>query len=131
MNPYPNVVASIVRGTNEISDIQTQAFLAYEQQNFKQATLLFNQLRNETDADFAHFYYGVSSLMTGGALEAKHAFESVNFSDKFTQQSDWYLVLSLLKLKKTEEALVILDRIIQNKTYNFENAKELKLKILH
>lgn len=65
MNPYPNVVASIVRGTNEISDIQTQTFLAYEQQNFKQAALLFNQLRNETDADFAHFYYGVSSLMTG------------------------------------------------------------------
>lgn len=129
INPYPNVVTPIVRGNNEIPELQTRAFLAYEQQNFEQASLLFNQLRNETDADFAHFYFGVSSLMKGDAAEAKPAFESVNSSDKFIEQSDWYLALCLLKLKKAEAATAVLDKIIQSETYNFEIAKELKSKI--
>lgn len=129
INPYPNVVSPIVRGNNEFTNLQTRAFLAYERHYFEQAADLFNQLREETDVEYAHFYYGVSSLMTGEILNAKTTFETTNFTDKFSEQKDWYLALSLLKLKKNEEAVAILDKIIQNNSYNFEIAKELKSKI--
>lgn len=126
---YPNTVYSISR-SDTIQTLQGKAFFAYESENYKEAILLFKELKETNEVTNIDFYLGQSYLKEGQIENATQTFKIVlNRDQDFKEESEWYLVLSYLKLKNTSNAILQLQKIIANNTYKKEEASLLLQKL--
>ena len=111
---FPNIEQPLVRG--ESSTKTGEAFIAYENQDFRKALDIFSTQQD----DVSVFYAGVCALELSSfdsALKYFSSLEDREFSLKL--YAKWYKALTLLKLNKKEAAKAVLQEL--------ENVKEFEL----
>jgi hypothetical protein len=118
--PYPNVVAPVVRGQNINTPI-TDAFQAYEKEDYKLSAKLFEDIPE----DYALLYGGISNLEINQNQKAIIQLNKLSLQKgKYQEISEWYLALAYLKNNETKNAKEVLNSIGQNQQF-YEQATEL------
>lgn len=109
--PYDNVVHPIERG-NEIADLKTRMFSAYEAQDYKLWLTLAEQMTTKQKDDYIDFYSGIVYMQLGNHEKAIPLIKGyINENGELEDRATWYLALSHLKLgdiAKSKESLKIL-----------------------
>lgn len=121
---YPNVVAPLVRGENEVSGEKKKAFELYEAEKFEEAAQLFKNLGKSETNEFAAFYEGQCYMALGKNEKAIEVFSNAILTDDvypFDTQRKWYLALIYLKVGKKEDARMMLEILT-----NYENVQSVK-----
>lgn len=122
--PYPNVIAPIVKSQMPSTTEYEIAFQKYEQEEYEDAIVLLEKI-NTTEGKF---YLALSHL--GNKQEEKTItllsdLTKEENSNRFFEASQWYLALAYLKSNQLEKANQFLDLITQNPKHNFHNQAEL------
>lgn len=128
--PFPNVVAPIIRNATSTPDLEIQnAFSAYEQGDYANASVLFNQLAMQSGETYAHFYEAISKMGMGQTKDALNLLLDKSWpSQPFDMKNaaDWYIALCLIAEGNQAEALIKLGQIAKNPASPFTNqAKNL------
>lgn len=109
--PYDNVVHPIERG-NEIADLKTRLFSAYEAQDYKLWLTLTAQMTAKQKDDYIDFYSGIVYMQLENHEKAIPLLKGyINGDGELNDRATWYLALAHLKLgdiSKSKEALEIL-----------------------
>ncbi|MEM6516569.1 MAG: hypothetical protein AAF688_10340 [Bacteroidota bacterium] len=127
--PYPNIIAPPVRGSDDLSQIQKD-FMPYQKENYEVAVKIFEQRYQETNAPFYLFYQGVTALKLGNTDEAIVLFEKqIKHKDRFKNYSKWYLALAYLKKEDIDKTEILLNQIVDKQTYRYKSAQKLLEKI--
>jgi tetratricopeptide (TPR) repeat protein len=125
---FPNVVNPIVRGES----VSSEAFLAYEKEDFKSAEALFSAQFNKDHSDYSYFYWGVCLLQNNKTEKAINHFEKASYdsNENWADYSKWYLALAYIKTGKIDKAKPILEKLASKKGgFMYEKAAELLLKL--
>ncbi len=115
--PYPNVIAPIVKSdAPELTEVE-KAFQTYEKGFYSQAIPLLKKLNTPE----AKFYLGVAQLTQG---ENKDAINHLKFiatqsDNRFQHASQWYLAMAYFKNDQPDEANEMLKLIRQNPEHIF------------
>ncbi len=110
--PYPNVVAPIVKSdATEMTD-EEKAFQTYEKRNYSQAIPLLEELNTPE----GNFYLGLAQLAQGNTSAAISTLQPISKqpSHRFYQASQWYLAMAYFKDKDAEQANDLIKLIRQN-----------------
>jgi len=127
--PYQNVFEPKTRGA-DMATKRTEAFQAYEQKNYKEAAILFNELLAAEKRSDILFMLGNTNLMLGQVTEAKENLVTlINDFDDLDLQAKWYLSLCYLKSDDRENARKMLGELGQTENSYASRAKELLEKI--
>ena len=127
--PYDNVVQPIER-SNQLENLKTQAFTAYENEEYQKALQLFKELNTKQNDNYIDFY----SAMVYMQLDKQKLAVSLlkNYIEKQGELKDratWYLALAYLKLGKLENCKSELEKLIAWNTFKTNSAKELLSKL--
>lgn len=110
--PYRNIVAPIVRNGNNVSDIKTEAFKAYETKKYGLAIVYFNKLLKDNPDETIAFYKANSLLALNKTEAAISIFEqNLKTPDSLNDKNNWYLALAYLKQKNVKKAKEILKKL--------------------
>ena len=124
-SPYDNVISPIERG-NDILDLRTRAFTAYENKEYTTALELFSQLKIEQDDPYIQFYEAnLRMQLDQHALAIPLLKGYIENNGKLADRAMWYLALSHLKLGEIEECRRQLNKLIGLGSFKLEAAKEL------
>ncbi|QCK16637.1 tetratricopeptide repeat protein [Mangrovivirga cuniculi] len=127
--PYENVVHPIER-SESIENLETEAFLAYEQGNYKEARALFSKLEVERKDPYIQLYLGITLMsMEDYSLATDYFNEYIKSEGKLKDRALWYLSLSYLKTGESGKAIQTLKKLIEMNGYNRYKAEELLAKI--
>ncbi len=122
---------SVERNSETTLDTNLQsAMKAYEAKSYEEALQFFDKLEDKTNY-VANFYKGLSYLSSKDPnyKQALQSFEIVLQTDNdYNQQALWYNGLTLLKLKETDKALKVFQKIKETTSYNHEKAVEIVAK---
>ena len=126
--PYRNVVYPTVRSTTDNS-IMDQAFTAYENLDYQNATVHFESLLREDKNDTITFYLANSYMQLSRSSDALALLQSKNNS-VFEQERNWYIALAYLQQKERQNALTYLRKVLQgNGVFMKKEAQELIQKL--
>ncbi|MEO9893706.1 hypothetical protein [Aurantibacter sp.] len=124
-SPYENVVHPIERG-NQIEDLMTRAFTAYEDEDYTKALELFKELNVKNNDSYIDFYEAIILMQLN-----RHE-ESVALLNNYIQQNGelkdrahWYLALTYLKLDDVAKSKVELQKLITLGSFKLSAAQEL------
>ncbi|MBI9037327.1 MAG: tetratricopeptide repeat protein [Bacteroidales bacterium] len=125
---YPAISEN--RSINKIinDSIFSEGLKCYKNGDFTNAVGYFkNVVENEDNNVAAQFFLGISYIEITNYNRAINSFEDVIEKDDtlYSQQSEWYLALCLIKIGKTNDAKSVLQRIIDNEGYYFSKAGKL------
>lgn len=111
--PYKNVVQPIVRG-EAVKTTKELAFKAYDEQNYKEAIVYFDDLLSTTPEPIIEFYKANAQLQLGETETAILTLESrIKKTDTMYAEAQWYLALSYLKLNDKKKAEAYLKSLLQ------------------
>ncbi|MGK7393334.1 MAG: tetratricopeptide repeat protein [Candidatus Cyclobacteriaceae bacterium M3_2C_046] len=111
--PYPNIVYSIKRSSQEPQSQLKTTFQLYEQEDYEQAIQGFEQLPPEAVSPTTLFYQGNAHLVLGQAEPAIDLFRQVIESQQeFANQAKWYLSLAYLSQDQPKIAREWLQQIV-------------------
>jgi tetratricopeptide (TPR) repeat protein len=123
--PFPNVFQPTLR-TERVADLRTEAFGAYEAENYQRAAALFTRL-NEQQSDA-----GILMLLgNANMIIGKHDVARQNFNDLLTKYDEldpaakWFLSLCHLKTGEPEKARELLQDLQQTQSPYTAKANEL------
>jgi len=105
-----------------------EALTKYENQDYKAALELFNQVISSNPNNMAgHFYAGVSLQETGKYSNAINEYKTVinNKDNLFTEQAEWYTGLCLLQTNEDKKAFRIFKKIAKNEGFYQQKALEI------
>lgn len=109
------------------------ALIAYSKKDYKKAILIFEETINDpafSSVDEGILYLGISNLELNQTEIALSHFTSINADSYFSEEADWYIALSLLKLNRIDETKEILHKIaVDSRHYKQKLAIELLKKI--
>ena len=127
---YPNVVMPTVRGEN-LSDVKSEAFYAYDSGDYTKALTLFSKLYDTDKEDYALFYKSISLMELYQFNEALSSFEQFDLkkNNEFTWYVKWYKALTFVKLEQKEMALIPLKELAISNNPMQKMAKELLSKL--
>lgn len=127
---YPNVVMPTVRGEN-LSDVKSEAFYAYDNGDYIKALTLFSKLYDTDKEDYALFYKSISLMELHQFNEALSSFEQFDLkkNNEFTWYVKWYKALTFVKLEQKEMALIPLKELAISNNPMQKMAKELLSKL--
>lgn len=127
--PYPNLFEPTVRGDVKATK-RTEAFQAYEQGDYKKASLMFRELLKEKEESGILLLLGNCNLILGNVEEAKQNFTTLNSDfDELDIQAKWFLGLCYLKSGDVERAKTMLTELGQTEISYANKAKELLEKL--
>ncbi|SRX55409.1 tol-pal system YbgF family protein [Aequorivita sp. CIP111184] len=129
---YPNVIAPIVRGNEAPNENKMSlAFRYYDNKGYAKAADIFKLLYNETDEDYAFFYYSVSLMGAGETTKAISTLEQHSWNEPQNYQTitHWYLGLGYLKLGNKEKAIFYLKKVAVSGKPLTKQAKEILRKL--
>lgn len=128
--PSKNVSLPIVRSEN-IEDIQNNAMIAYIENNYEKANLLFEDAYSNNRNSELLFYQGNALLASGKIEEAIQKFKThLKTTDTLTQRSHWYLALAYLKNKDLKQARQQLEFLLNSgEIFKEEEASSLLKKL--
>ena len=116
--PYPNIIAPIVKGDNEVTE-REKAFQLYEQGDYETALPLLNELAFEKEDTIALFYHANILLTQNKTTEAISQLKTVTQFNQsaFSQPAEWYLALAFVKNNQIDEA----KKLVNNNIVSNEN----------
>ncbi|WP_373516553.1 tol-pal system YbgF family protein, partial [Pricia sp.] len=122
---YPNTVYTITR-SDAVESIEREGFAAYEAGNYKTAIDNFEKIPPKNQKPYLDFYRAQSYLQIDKTEEAKKLFKTnIRNGSAFVPESHWYLALTYLREKDTENALLQLQALTTRYDYNKEKASTL------
>lgn len=123
-SPY-EISVTYRSGNTEMDRLLFNAFEHYEEKNYEQALVLFEEVLQSREKDMAtNLYSGISYMEEERYQKAETSFNKIisNNNNLFIEQAKWYLALCYLKTEKNEDAHVILSEIIKEESYYKEMA---------
>lgn len=125
---YPNTVLPFERGEGNI-DPAKEAFMAYENNQFSEAAILFEALNKIAVRDEWVFYEAISKMELhqwelASELLQNHTWASTE-PGSFGDVKEWYLALALLYSGDVANAKDLLTEIFNRKGYEYINAGKL------
>ena len=123
---YPNVIAPTVRSETK-NDLQSQAFYAYDNGDYKKSAALFSEIHASQKEEYAVFYAALSLMEDNKHEEAIKLFDSFksNKESRFSIYAEWYEALCYLKLNNKPAAIKLLKQIANEKNPQQETAQRL------
>ena len=123
--PHPNIFEPTLRGEAD-NTLRSQAFQAYEEQDYERASSLFNELlKKEQDAGML-MLLGNSNLVLGKISEAKENFSYlIAHSNDLEIPAKWYLALCYLRTEDKSGATPLLKDVQVSQTPYASKAREL------
>lgn len=126
-NPYPDILSQ--RGTDQESQLLSEALSYYKNADYENAAELFEVLQNQDTGhqNLMKLYAGISYLGSNEPEKAETTFRKILAEDdsSFAGQARWYLALSLLGRDRVEDAKLVLEQIADEKSYNHVKARKL------
>jgi hypothetical protein len=123
--PYENVVHPIERG-NELEDLKSQMFSAYEAQDYDLWFALLAQLETKQKGDYINFYNAIVYMKLENHEKAIPLLKGyINNNGELDDRATWYLALSLLKFNEIEESKKALSILIEMESYKKKDAIKL------
>ncbi|WP_166963962.1 tetratricopeptide repeat protein [Yeosuana marina] len=128
--PSKNVTFPIVRSDTNVG-LQNDAFIAYSENNFETALNLFESSYKNTNNSELLFYEGNALLALGKTNDAILKFkEHLNYSDRLSNRTHWYLALAYVKNKDLRNAKLQLQLLLKSKeSFKNKETKQLLEKI--
>jgi len=115
-----NNIYGIVRGENDqASNLEAQAFRAYDMGNYNLSALTFAELVKTERTAINYLYMGLSNLEASNTEEAiKNLNATLNNFDEFDAQAKWYLAMAHLSNEDEEAAISSLADLASSKLEN-------------
>ena len=125
--PYPNVIAPVVREGQKPDSLNSKPFLYYDQGDYKAAAKAFGLLFNESNESYALLYQGISLLALGKTNDAISLLEGIDwtFEPSFTAIAYWYLALAYLETGQVPKAKSYLTFVADSDHYLSIQAKQI------
>ncbi|GAB3646102.1 hypothetical protein GCM10028791_05530 [Echinicola sediminis] len=114
--PYPNVVAPVVRGDDNVEDdLKSHAFHLYDQGQYEKAVPVFEQLYRDGGKEYALLYQAVSLMASNRSLEAIPLLDQHDWTveGRYTEVAHWYLGLAFLDNQQIPKAKIYLQKVEQ------------------
>lgn len=129
--PYPNIVAPTVRDINTSGSDVEKAFQYYDNHDYNKAAIAFKKIYDEDKIDYANFYYALSLMADHQLEKAVETLENADWevSERYQNQTDWYLALGYLKIQNKEKATTYLEKVIEVNGAMAEQARKILAKI--
>lgn len=126
--PYRNIITPIERSeaTPLNKSEEYVAFYEYETENYETALLEFTRLYESEKKSYYLFYKAICELQLDKvdlAIDSFLAHQKLN--DTFNEKGKWYLALAYLKNNDRAKCKIILEAVIQHKSYNYLKAKKI------
>lgn len=122
---YPNVVYDVTRGTSNADSDVKSAFMAYDQEQYKQALSYFEKSQVINPTATTYFYTAQCHMELGAYQQAVENLIKVQSNDTFFEKSKWYLSLCYLKLGQKEKAITTLKDLVSR--FEFKNVEATAL----
>lgn len=123
--PYENVVHPIERG-QQIEDLQSKAFTAYEDGEYGQALELFKELEQKQSDAYIQFYEAIVLMQLNRHTDAIPLLEKyIAANGELKDRAIWYLALSHLKMNELEKWKNQLEKLVEQDGFKAEAAREL------
>ncbi|WP_289038051.1 hypothetical protein [uncultured Zobellia sp.] len=123
--PYENVVHPIERG-EQLEDLKTRAFIAYENSEYTKAIELFQTLNKKNNDKYIIFYEAIALMQLNKHDEAVPLFEDyIETNGELKERAIWYLALAYLKLDEIEECKEQLSLLTHKDGFKTKAAKNL------
>ena len=117
---------------NNLNSSLSKAMQLYENKNFADALVLFEEiLQSDPDRVGLNLYSGISRMELHEYEKAGTSFDKV-INDQFNlyiEQAEWYLSLCYIITNQNDKAVQLLDKIVDNKSYNYKAAKRILKKL--
>lgn len=112
--PYPNIVAPLVRSGDTPDSALRVAFRYYDNGNYDLAARAFKTVDSKDRFGYAHFYYAISLMADQQIEEAILALNNPVWQppENIRYATHWYLGLGYLKLGNEKEAKRHLKKVI-------------------
>lgn len=125
-SPYENVIHPIER-SDQITDLQSRAFSAYDMGDYESAVELFKELRTKRNEPYISFYNAIVLMQLDQHEKAIVLLEEyISLNGELKDRAQWYLALSYLKTKRISDAKDQLDELIAQDGFMLKKAKELR-----
>lgn len=123
--PYENVVHPIQRG-EQLENLKTRAFIAYEDADYGLALELFKELQVQQTDPYIAFYEAIILMQLNKHQEAVPLLEGYIGNDgQLKDRAIWYLALAYLKENDVGKSTTQLEKLIELGSFKKEAAQEL------
>ncbi|NNE77059.1 MAG: hypothetical protein HKN31_08300 [Pricia sp.] len=123
--PYENVVHPIERG-EQIEDLETRAFNAYEEGDYLMALELFKELQLKKNDPYIDFYKGIVLMQLNDHKNAVPLLDGyIANNGELKDRAQWYLALCHLKLNNIDESKIILGKMAAQDGFKSDAAEQL------
>ncbi|GAB3021614.1 hypothetical protein GCM10027284_46360 [Cyclobacterium sediminis] len=123
---YPALVHATVRGADEPKTLEEQAYAAYSNEEYEEATLYFTNILEAGEDPLVRFYLGNTYLAMGNYDAAILALERAIESPMMLEtQAKWYLGLAYLARGRKEDALIQFKELAKGTTSYSEKAETI------
>jgi len=126
-NPY-DVTVTYRSGNTEVDRILLNALERYEEHEYDEALLLFEEVLDKRQNDMAvNLYSGISYMEEEKYQKATISFNQIisNNDNLFIEQAKWYLSMCYVKTENIDKAELVLNEIIQEQSYYKDQAKKV------
>lgn len=126
--PY-EVTVTYRSGNTETDRMLLNALQKYEDGNYEQALVLFEQLLEKRKDDMSiNLYSGISYIEVAKYQKATQSFQTIitDNNNLFIEQAEWYLAMCYLKTEDNKKAKELLDELIKKESYYKEMAEKIK-----
>ncbi|MDY6800618.1 MAG: tetratricopeptide repeat protein [Bacteroidota bacterium] len=126
--PY-EVTVTYRSGNTETDRMLLNALQKYEDGNYEQALVLFEQLLEKRKDDMSiNLYSGISYMEVAKYQKATQSFQTIitDNNNLFIEQAEWYLAMCYLKTEDNKKAKELLDELIKKESYYKEMAEKIK-----
>ncbi|SHI55051.1 tetratricopeptide repeat protein [Pseudozobellia thermophila] len=124
-SPYENVVHPIERG-EQLEDLKTKAFTAYEEGDYALALSLFKDLQDKSNDDYIKFYEAIALMQLNKHSDAVALLETYIRSDgELKNRAEWYLALSYLRLDQVDKSTSLLKNVADHNGFKAKEARKL------
>jgi len=123
--PYDNVVHPIERG-NQLEDLKTKAFTAYENKEYPEALELFKELYTKQNDSYIDFYSAMILMQLNKQEEAIPLLEGyIEKEGELKDRASWYLALAYLKVEDIDRSKEQLNALVKDNGFKAESAAKL------
>lgn len=123
--PYENVLYPIERG-NQIEDLKTKAFVAYENGEYQKALNLLQEIDNNIKDPYLDFYSANILMQLDRHHEAIPLLENyINQNGELKDRALWYMALAHLKLKQPDKSMALLEQLVNLGSFKRNAAEKL------
>jgi len=125
--PY-DVTVTYRSGNTEVDRILIHALERYEEEDYDQALVLFEEVLESRNNDMAvNLYSGISYMEEEKYQKATNSFNHIisNNDNLFIEQAKWYLSMCYLKTDNIEKAEAVLHEIIEEDSFYKKQARKV------